>query len=184
MGEKKGVLPPPHHRTILVARAVGLPALWLWTLPSFHANVTAHDLLLSLLRTGWLPASEGRGLRQQADSSGSARCGRVAGDCAAAGRSRLTSGGVRSPPKSSPNHRSPEAARRRLTSRPRAPGEEHGAPADRVPGEPDHVRGSPLPHAGTAQAAEGEPSGIPIAGVDGCQPNPQFPSLTNPHPFP
>ena len=45
----------------------------------FDANFPAHDLLLSLLRMGWLSASEGCGLRQPADSSGAARCGGVAG---------------------------------------------------------------------------------------------------------
>src|SRR5882762_1923122 len=124
------------------------------------------------LGRGWLPTSEGRGLRQQADSSGAARYGSVAGDYAAAGRSQLAAGRVRSPAASSPNHRSPEAPRRRAPSRPSAPDQEHGAAADRVPGEPDHVRRAPLPHAGTAQTAAGDRSGIAIVGDDGCRPNP------------
>ncbi len=96
----------------------------------------------------------------------------VARDCTAAGRSQLAAGGVRSSAASSSNHDPPEAALRRAPSRSSAPDQEHGAGADRVPGEPDHIRRAPLPHAGTAQAAAGERNAIAIAGNDRCRPNP------------
>ena len=71
--------PSTYYRTVLVAGTVGVSALRLRTLPYFDANFPAHDLLLSLLRTGWLPASEGCGLRQQGRfvrSSSMRSCGR------------------------------------------------------------------------------------------------------------
>jgi site-specific DNA recombinase len=92
----------------------------------------------------------------RADSPGSSRFGRLAGNPAVAGRSQFASDGVGSPPASSPNDRSPNATERRAKSRSSSLGEEHGTPADRLLGEPDHAGGASQPRAGTPQAATGD----------------------------